>query len=312
MPSTTASLPRDHLPGLERVGDDPEEPLAGPAALRVDVVLELVDVARLEPDAVHLVARVALERVQLAQHPVLHEEVHVGAQPSPPRALEPAVVGLLVRDLVVLGPARERRPAARVVAAGVPAERALDGGAAAAVAMWSSQSRSAYGAPYSCHGRPQCRLPPRNSKAIMWMWASRKPRVSPYGNGWLNGLPLTFRSISGYFGQPAAALPSATVPSPSSGSSVDHAALVGRPPLGGGARLVRGLTAGGEELRVLRVEEVLGQRRGLQPVRPRRRAGCGLEAAVRDRVLRFRPLRRRGGQRHREQRESDAPHDAIL
>src|SRR5690349_15627312 len=65
----------DDPPRLERVGDDPEEALAGAAGLRVDVVLELVHPLRLEVDRVHLVAGVLLVRVDAAEHAVLDEVV---------------------------------------------------------------------------------------------------------------------------------------------------------------------------------------------------------------------------------------------
>src|SRR5215210_1961297 len=66
----------DHAPRLERGLDDPEPALARPAALGVDVVLELVDALVLEAHAIHLVARVLLVRIDLAQHRVVDQQVH--------------------------------------------------------------------------------------------------------------------------------------------------------------------------------------------------------------------------------------------
>ena len=92
----------DHSPRLERVGDDPEPALARAAGLGVDVVLQLADPPRLEAHGVHLVAAVALERVELAQPLVVDEQVHETAQPAPPRPLQPLVVELsCVSDVVV-------------------------------------------------------------------------------------------------------------------------------------------------------------------------------------------------------------------
>ena len=105
----------DHLPGLERVRDDPVEALARPAELGVDVVLHLVHVAGLEPDRVHVVARVPLERVELAELVVLDEQVHEDPLAAAPRPLQPPVVGALVGQRVGRRPVLERRPADRVV-----------------------------------------------------------------------------------------------------------------------------------------------------------------------------------------------------
>ena len=102
-----------HPPRLERIVDDAEPPLARSAALGVDVALELADALRLQANAVHLVAVVELQRVDLAQHPVLDEQVRQDAQPAPPRPLHPAVVGLLVGEGAVAGPVDERRPTGR-------------------------------------------------------------------------------------------------------------------------------------------------------------------------------------------------------
>ena len=46
----------DHLAGLERVGDDPVEALAGPARLRVDVVLQAIGLVELDLDGLRVVA----------------------------------------------------------------------------------------------------------------------------------------------------------------------------------------------------------------------------------------------------------------
>ena len=87
---TTASLPwLITLRASVRAADDPEQALAGAAALGVDVVLELADPLRLQQDAVHLVAAVLLVRVDLAEDPVLDEQVHEDPQAAAPGALEP-------------------------------------------------------------------------------------------------------------------------------------------------------------------------------------------------------------------------------
>ena len=98
----------------ERVGDDLEEALAGPAGLRVDVVLQLADV--LEPAAhrVHLVAALGAVGLQLAQHAVLVDAHHHQPQSRLLDALDPALVHALVGE-VVLGPLGKLRVAARVV-----------------------------------------------------------------------------------------------------------------------------------------------------------------------------------------------------
>ena len=105
----------DDLPGLERRPHDPVEALAGAAELGVDVVLELVHVGRLQPDGVHVVARVPLDRVELAELVVLDQEVDEEPLPAAPGPLEPPVVGALVGQRVRSRPVLERRPADRVV-----------------------------------------------------------------------------------------------------------------------------------------------------------------------------------------------------
>jgi hypothetical protein len=100
----------DHGARLERIADDAEPPLAGPAALRVDVVLKLVQAFRFQSNAVHLVARVLLQRIDGAKRVVVDEQVGHDPQPAAPRTLEPAVVVLLVRQRVVPRPVAERRP----------------------------------------------------------------------------------------------------------------------------------------------------------------------------------------------------------
>ncbi len=57
------------------------------------------------------------------------------------------------------------------------------------VALWSGQSTSAYGAPYSCQGRPQWTPPPRNSKAMPCVCASTYPRTSWNGETPAIGAP---------------------------------------------------------------------------------------------------------------------------
>ena len=72
------------------------QPSPGPPAVRVDVVLQLVQPLGLQPDAVHLVAGVLLHRVLLAQGGVLDQQVRHEAQAAGVRALQPAPVELLV------------------------------------------------------------------------------------------------------------------------------------------------------------------------------------------------------------------------
>ncbi len=100
---------------LERVVDDPVPALAGAAGLRVDVVLELACAACLETDAVHLVAVVLLQRVDVAEDLVVDEQVHHQPQARAVGPFDPLVVGLLVRVRPVVGPAPERGPADGVV-----------------------------------------------------------------------------------------------------------------------------------------------------------------------------------------------------
>ena len=118
MPMTTASLPAlIDAARLERVGDDAEPALARPAVLGVDVVLQLAQAPRLQAHAVHLVAGVLLVGIERAEHLVVDEQVDHQPQAGAVGALEPAVVGLLVRERGVVRPVLERRPAARVVRA---------------------------------------------------------------------------------------------------------------------------------------------------------------------------------------------------
>ena len=301
MPSTTASLPsRDHLPRLERVGDDPEEALAGAAALRVDVVLHLVDVARLQADAVHLVARVALQRIELAEHAVLDEQVHVEAQPAPPRALDPAVVGLLVRHQR-RGSASPRTAASRTGRGRCsPRARVSRTAPQPSVAVWSGQSTSAYGAPYGCHGRPQCADPPRNSNAIPWMCASIRPRTSPKVNGAFERRAADVQLDLGVLGAAGRrGLPSVSLPSPSSDSSSTAS------PASDARHSAASLGSCGRPVRPSGTARP-SCRGGTAPARspsggtgPAGAPDGDLEAAVRDRVLRLRRLRGRGEQHRR-------------
>ena len=107
----------DHLARLRGGPDDPQEALAGAAELGVDVVLEGVHVVGLLVRAHHLVAVVLLERVELAERPVLDEVVDHDAHSRPPRALDPLPVGALVGERLVARPAREARPSLRAVRA---------------------------------------------------------------------------------------------------------------------------------------------------------------------------------------------------
>ena len=116
MPITTASLPElITRRACSGVRDDPVPAAAGAAVLRVDVVLEQVHVLGLQPDRVHVVAGVALERVELAELVVLDEQVDQDPLAGPPGALHPLVVGALVGQRVRRRPVLERRPADRVV-----------------------------------------------------------------------------------------------------------------------------------------------------------------------------------------------------
>ena len=118
MPITTASLPALIWRRASNGSVTIRQPaLARPAVLGVDVVLQLAQPPRLQAHAVHLVAGVALVRIERAEHLVVDEQVHHQPQPGAIGALEPAVVGLLVGQRGVVRPVLERRPAARVVRA---------------------------------------------------------------------------------------------------------------------------------------------------------------------------------------------------
>ena len=116
------------LPGLKGILDDPEPALARTTLLRVDVVLHLVHPLRLELDAVELVAGVLrlVGRIDLAEHPVLDQQVRVEAQAAAPGPLQPLVVALFVSQRVVGWPVSELRPSGRVV--GVSRIAATEGG----------------------------------------------------------------------------------------------------------------------------------------------------------------------------------------
>ena len=135
----------DHVARLERVGDDPEPALARAAVLGVDVALHLPDPLRLQADALHLIAACFwLERVELAENPVLDQQVDEDPQAAALGSLEPAVVGLLVGEGLVMRPVLEGRPPDRVVAAGrIPEEDVLEHGACSRSGWWSRQSTSA-------------------------------------------------------------------------------------------------------------------------------------------------------------------------
>ena len=106
-----------HLAGLERAAHYAKPALARSAVEVVDVGLELADPPRLEAHAGHLVAAVALERIELAQHLVVHEQRRHHTQTAAPHALDPAVVGHLVGQRLRSRPALERGPATVVVGA---------------------------------------------------------------------------------------------------------------------------------------------------------------------------------------------------
>ena len=117
-PSTIASLPA-LITRRASVGrpDDPQEALARAAELGVDVVLQGVHVLGLLVRAHHLVAVVLLERIELAERPVLDQVVDHDPQARPPRALDPLPVGALVGERLVARPAGEARPSLRAVGA---------------------------------------------------------------------------------------------------------------------------------------------------------------------------------------------------
>ena len=126
MPMTTAIFPAlITFRAWNGLVHDPVEALARPAELGVDVVLHLVHVVRLQPDRVHVVARVPLDRVEHAELVVLDQQVHEDPLAAAPRPLEPLVVGALVGQRVGRRPVLERRPADRVVVR-LPGQRVLE------------------------------------------------------------------------------------------------------------------------------------------------------------------------------------------
>ena len=108
----------DHAARLRGRVDQAEPAPPAPAVLRIDVVLKPAQPVDLELDRLGLVARMRTARLDVAQRCVLDRLRDDHAQPGEPRALEPAVVGLLMRVGVVDGPACERGPPVRVVRAG--------------------------------------------------------------------------------------------------------------------------------------------------------------------------------------------------
>ena len=138
----------DDAPRLERVGDDPEQALAGAAALRVDVVLQLAHVAG--PAGGRCPSRCrscVLRRVQLAEHAVLDEagsRTAAGRRATRARASGSSVCSWV--SGCAFGQSVEGRPADRVVRVrGVAVERTFSSTRAARrAASWSGQSASAY------------------------------------------------------------------------------------------------------------------------------------------------------------------------
>ncbi len=121
-PSITAELALvDHLAGLERTGHYPEPALARAARLRVDVVLEREQVAALNLDRGHVVARVVLRRHERAQRLVVDEIGHHQPKTRLPRALDARVVVALLGQRGRARPVHERRPSVHVARARLPA-----------------------------------------------------------------------------------------------------------------------------------------------------------------------------------------------
>ena len=137
-----------------------------------------------------------------------------------------------------------------------------------AVSVWSTQSTSAYGAPYLSHGLPQCTRPPRNSNAIVWLCASTYPRTSWYGVTPANGPAV---DVDLRLGVARAALAEgerepvgAAGPQPLAGvGEREPCADLAHRPLGRGAGR-GGEPAGGDELPALGVEEVGAERGRLE------------------------------------------------
>src|SRR3954471_21257545 len=131
-PISTASLPRSiarraapgALPGLvpppaaARSVHGPDPAAAPPAALGIDVGLQRLQLPDLGLHGLRLVARVRLARLDVADRLVLHRLRDHQPLAGHPGTLEPAPVDLLVRVGVERRPAREARPAVRVVRPG--------------------------------------------------------------------------------------------------------------------------------------------------------------------------------------------------
>jgi len=131
----------DDLAGLTGTGDDAEPPLAGAAFLRVDVIDHVAHEVRLELGVVHLVAVVggvaAVLSLQLAEQLVFDEVVHQDTQARLPGALDPLVIGGLVRERTPRRPVPEGGPALGVVRAGGLVREKITDDILAAVGAWT-------------------------------------------------------------------------------------------------------------------------------------------------------------------------------
>ena len=112
----------NRAPGLERVRHDPEPSLSGAAGLGVDVVLERVQVAALDVDARHVVARVVLLGHHRAERLVVDELGDHHPHPGLPRPLDGGVVVALLGEPRWARPLAEGRPPVHVARPGRPAE----------------------------------------------------------------------------------------------------------------------------------------------------------------------------------------------
>ena len=177
------------------------------------------------------------------------------------------------------------QPRVSCVPTGLPYESTFSPIAPAPAGSWSGQSTSALATPYGCHGRPQWTRPPRNSKAIMCMWASSRPRTSPNGVAPRVGSPLDVGLGLGIVGAAVGRLerearrhvaedePPVLHAEPPV-AQAQHVAVLDRP-VGGLARRRLALDALGrdrkraaavaEEVAPGAVEQVAAERRGLQP-----------------------------------------------
>ena len=233
----------------------------------------------LQPDRVHVVAGVPLERVELAELVVLDQQVDEEPLPAAPGALQPAVVGALVGQRVRRRPVLERRPADRVVARLAGQERLQDRAVAPGqrvVRAVDQRVRRAVLVPGPAAVAP----PPRNSKAMPWVCASTYPRTSWYGVTPACGSPrdvdldLGVGGCSRWCG--SAGTRRAPVDAQRRPSLVKvagrRASRAVQTVVGAGLR--RALAAGGHELPVGVVEQVVAEVGGLEEDRSPPRRAC--------------------------------------